>query len=144
MQEYHIEKQILVYLERTGGMVRKIMRSGVPVYQGKNTFRLRKAKSKFANNFMSDVYYFHNGQQYFFEVKKPEKSTLNLLNRFDKDKAFLWKCARKSAYETIAGQFLFLEEFVKNGGPGGFVFSLEDVQKIISNKPKKIYLPDSV
>lgn len=144
MQEHHIEKHILNYLERRGGVVRKIMRSGVPVYQGGKSFKLRKAKNKYANKFMSDIYYFANGQQYFFEVKKPEQKTVNLLKRFNQDRIFLLRCAQKSAYETIAGQFLFLEEFVKNGGPGGFVFSVGDVEKIIMTLPKKIYIPELI
>lgn len=128
--EKEIEDSILNYLDFKG-FVSKIHRGGKPVKNKFGQVLLIPFGNKHVKKLV-DIYFLYKGKSFWFEVKT-EKEFIYFQKKSTYLKNNSLKLIKEKKLIHLKEQYDFIESVKKNGGYGGFVWSIECVKKIISD-----------
>ena len=145
-KERPIHNSILQFLSyKRDSLVKEIRSTGVPIRQLDGRYKMITSESRFSVKYMSDISFLWRGDQFYFEVKRPDRATISFLHKIDADRSLLMRWANKKrtcVKKRMANQYLFIEDSIRAGAWGGFVYSVAQVERILEKRPTEISIPD--
>ena len=142
MKEKDIERSILDYLARVtrNATPCKIELSGIPDKKSKTG--MRPFMSPHHHRYFSDIFFLCRGVAFFFEVKNDDKKVIRKVHRAVEIAKIYPNKISTIEIMRIVKQYRFIHRMILNGGYGGFVCSIEDVQDIMEQRRRRVFVTE--